>query len=152
MVPGKGIHTMRKLITVAAATAFATALFVAPAHADPVVHYRAAGTNLCLDDNGTQVSVLPCNRSDRQRWLLPVGGDLSDRPRNMATGRCLTARPTGQVLTVACDASGFQRWRREPRENEFRFHNLGTNKCLVGTRGVTVQPCTPQTQRWSAFY
>jgi hypothetical protein len=147
---------MRNVITVAAATVFAATLFAAPAQADPVVHYRQAGTNMCLADTGTQgVRLVPCNQSAQpQRWLLPVGGDLTDRPRNMATGRCLAARPTGQVLTEPCSTTGYQRWRREPRATEFRFHNVGANKCLVSTtaRTLSVQACTPQTQRWTAFY
>ncbi|GLZ36329.1 hypothetical protein Lesp02_85160 [Lentzea sp. NBRC 105346] len=145
---------MRNLLTVAAATVFAMTLLTAPAQADPVVHYRVAGTNRCLEDNGTQVVTAPCApQDDKQRWLLPIGGDLSDRPRNIASNKCLTANATGQVTTTTCTSAINQRWRRKPRETEFRFRNVAANKCLVAPARVpTVQTCTSGTQRWAAFY
>ena len=145
---------MRNLLTVATATVFATALLTSPAHADPVVHYKVAGTNRCLEDTGTQVVTAPCAPQDsRQRWLLPIGDDLSDRPRNLGSNRCLTADAAGQVTTTTCTSAANQRWRREPRETEFRFRNVAANKCLVAPARVpTLQTCTYQTQRWSAFY
>lgn len=139
---------MGKLAAIIATTAAVTTLTAVPAQAEPMVQYQLAGSNRCLADSGTDIVLRACNETvDNQIWIVP--NTDADIPRNTATGKCLAATRTGDVLGQDCGAAN-QRWRREPTTStSFRFRNLATGKCL--TAQVTVDTCTASSAKWNGL-
>ena len=139
---------MGKLAAIIATAAAVTTLTAVPASAEPIVVYQLAGSNRCLADNGTDIVLRICNEiADNQRWIVPVTD--ADVPRNMATGKCLAATSTGNVLGQAC-GSASQRWRRVPSSgSSFQFRHIVTGKCL--TAQVTVAACTTSSAKWNGL-
>lgn len=139
---------MGKLAAIIATAAAITTLTAVPASAEPRVQYQLAGSNRCLADSGTDIVLRTCNETvTNQIWIVP--NTDADIPRNIATGKCLTAATTGNVSGQDC-GTGNQRWRREPTSStSFRFRNLSTNKCL--TAQVTVADCTTSSAKWNGL-
>jgi hypothetical protein len=137
---------MGKSAAIIATAAAVTALTAVPAHAEPVVIYQLSGTSRCLADIGTNVVLKTCDRtSEEQRWIVPNSD--ADWPHNLATGNCLAATTSGDVLGQSCGPGANQRWRRMPvTSTTFQFRNLGTAKCL--TAQVAVAACTSTSPRW----
>jgi hypothetical protein len=137
---------MGKLAAIIATAAAVTTLTAIPAQAEPVIVYQLAGSTRCLADIGTDVVLRTCNElATDQQWIVPVSA--TDVSHNRATGKCLAATSTGNVLSQACGGAG-QGWRRTPAtDTSFQFRNLATGKCL--TAQVTVATCTTSSTKWN---
>ncbi|GAA3684909.1 ricin-type beta-trefoil lectin protein [Lentzea atacamensis] len=139
---------MGKPAAIIATAAAVTTLTAVPAQAEPMVQYQLAGSNRCLADSGTDIVLRACNETViNQIWIVP--NTDADVPHNRATGNCLTATTSGNVLGQDC-GTGNQRWRREPvTSTSFRFRNIATGKCL--TAQVTVAACTTSSAKWNGL-
>lgn len=72
---------------------------------------KNVATGRCLSNLGGVISTKPCNPGNPQKWRRIPQANNTVSLQNVATGRCLSSTPVGQVITPACSASNFQKWK-----------------------------------------